>query len=125
MMKLKIFCLLTLWAHCCAFSATSFEVDAVVVDSGSKLVFPTVRISTEGQRETSVVDDCRYSVLLTKPEDAMVQLEAQLSCDQEDDFYQMELPIMVVDELGGDVDYELVDEQNAVWRYSVSLRRIL
>lgn len=55
----------------------------------------------------------------------MVQLEAQLSCGLEDDFYQMELPIMVVDEHGGDVDYEIVDEQSGVWRYSVSLRRIL
>lgn len=123
-MKSKILCLFMLVIHSTAFAGAHYEVLATVTEPESKLVFPTFKVSTNGQSGTSHVDGCTYKGKLTQQSENSIQLEAVMSCSDEETDYQMDMPIFVLSSEGQSASYELIEDKAVVWKYTVEIKLI-
>lgn len=123
-MKSKILCLFMLVIHSTAFATAHYEVFVTVTEPESKLIFPTFNTSTDSQSGTSYVDGCTYKGKLTQQSENSVQLEAGMSCSDEETDYQMDMPIFVLSSEGQSASYELIEDKAVVWKYTVEIKLI-
>ncbi|MFA1563371.1 hypothetical protein [Aliivibrio fischeri] len=116
--------LLLLGVHSAAFANVGYEVQVIVQEQKSELIFPAFEIKIPDQEGTTYAGGCSYVGKLAVQDESNILLEAKMSCTHDDVESNLEMPTFVLSSKGDSASYELIDNDNVMWKYSVEVKEL-